>query len=138
MLSKVEDWKDPKSILMHIHRVLEPDIGAAMSVAVINNAENKVSLASVGNISSYVIGENDHCFLSHDGAIGMNVRKVSNEVRSLKPGELILLHSDGIQSRLYRQYQKEVMKCDVSQIVDYIFNHFAKKHDDASCLIYRF
>lgn len=131
-------WADLtlNELLIKIHQIIHPSIGASIGLFVISN--ESVKFAGVGNIAAYVIGKESYAFSCNPGAIGSQLRNVSVQSHKLIAGDVIILHSDGIKSRLYTQYDNEKLKQPAKEILDYIFNNFAKQHDDASCVVYRF
>lgn len=136
-LNSVDDWSTPSKLIEQLHQDFSPSIGAAVGIAVVDNLARTLTFAGVGNISAYLLGFQDQSLHSTDGSVGYNMRKVAISQTNLNPGDVLLLHSDGIQSRFYTQYDPECKKQSAKQILDYVFNHFEKQHDDASCIVYR-
>lgn len=134
----IEDWLDPAAFLAKLHDTFLHGLGAAIGIAVVDKKENNVRFCGVGNISAYILGETDHCFSCDEGAVGLSVRKVNLQQHQLQPGDILLMHSDGIKSRLYRQYDRDVIKENINDILTYVFENYAKEHDDASCIVYRY
>ena len=132
------DWSDPAAMIVELHQALSPCIGAAVGIAVIDCIEHVIRFSGVGNISGYILGVEDRSFTFSDGCVGHKMRKAKTEIKPIVPGDVIVLHSDGIQSRFYTQYDNDCKLQSAPQIVDYIFNNFEKEHDDASCIVYRY
>lgn len=128
----------PHHIIQQLHGILEPCIGASVGIAVLDTVKQEVTYSGVGNISAYILGHHDHSFSSASGTVGNKFRRIPSETRTLMAGDLIILHSDGIKSRFYTQFEVAHLKQSVRQILRYIFSNFEKKHDDASCIVYRF
>lgn len=129
---------EPTRILEELHEYIKPSIGASVGVALINTEQVTMEFAGVGNISAYVLSQNDVSFVSNDGVIGGQYRRCTSHKTTLKAGDLIVIHSDGIQSRFYTQYQQGQKQQSAGVFLTYIFKYFAKEHDDASCIVYRF
>lgn len=136
LIEKYIESYAPDELLRKVHQVMSPSIGASVALAVIEGQQ--LSVAGVGNISTYVLGEVDHSFACGNGAIGAQLRNVLVQRHTLKAGDVIVMHSDGIKSRFYTQYQPEILKKTAEEILSYVFSHFAKQHDDASCIVHRF
>lgn len=137
-LESLTECQCPDKVIESLHKYSEPSIGASVGVAIIDTKEQRIEFSGVGNISAYVLGQEDHSFSSSNGAVGVQIRNIYKENRGLLAGDILLMHSDGIKSRFYTQYEPEYLKQSVNQILSYIFTNFGKKHDDASCLVYRY
>jgi anti-sigma regulatory factor (Ser/Thr protein kinase) len=76
--------------------------GAAIACAQLNAVDAKLLYAGIGNIAGHlrpVPGEHGQGLLSHNGTVGVQIRK-SREVTYECPAEgLLIMHSDGLQSR---------------------------------------
>ncbi|QIZ77689.1 SpoIIE family protein phosphatase [Ferrimonas lipolytica] len=128
----------PQQMIQELHQLTMPSIGAAVSIVVIDTINNSLTFAGVGNVSAYLLGHKDHSFHSSDGSVGYNLRRITSEQQALLAGDCIVMHSDGIQSRFFTQFDESCKRLNPEDFVDYIFAHFAKEHDDASCLVYRY
>lgn len=137
-LSESIAWADPSKLIEQLHAISSPTIGAAVGIAIINHHDQSVTFSGVGNISAYILGHQDISFVSQDGSVGVNLRRTRNETYPLVAGNIILLHSDGIQSRFFTRYNHELKRRSADEFMDYIFSNFDKDHDDASCIIYRY
>ncbi|WP_117234166.1 SpoIIE family protein phosphatase [Vibrio maerlii] len=136
-LNDSQDWSNPSQLIEQLHQIFSPSIGAAVGIAVVDNIQRTITFAGVGNISAYLLGFNDQSLTSTDGSVGYNMRKISVSTTDLSAGDIVLLHSDGIQSRFYTQYDPDCKKQSANEILDYVFKNFEKQHDDASCIVYR-
>lgn len=123
-------------LLHKVHLLIHPCIGASVGIVIISG--ESLEFAGVGNISAYVIGKESYAFTCNPGAVGSQIRNVYIQANDIVAGDVIIMHSDGIKSRFYTQYDNEKLKQPAHEILDYIFNNFAKQHDDASCVVYRF
>lgn len=137
-LQDLHVFKDPSNLIEELHALMVPCIGASVGIAIINKSDGNVQFSGVGNISAYILGHEDFSFVSKDGVVGQQMRKSITQTRKMLPGDLLLLHSDGIKARFYTQYEQDQIKRPCAQIIDYIFTHFVKQYDDASCLVYRY
>lgn len=71
-----------------------------MGIARIDRVPCTLTYASVGNIEARVIGA-DHVLrpVAINGIVGYNARIFRSEVFPFLPGDMLLLHSDGISDR---------------------------------------
>lgn len=90
----------PKEILEKIHRALERTRGAAVAVAGIDHQKEVVHYAAVGNISAQIVGDTrTHALVSKDGIVGQNVRRVESIAYPWSRESLLIMFSDGLNSR---------------------------------------
>ncbi|MFD7611609.1 ATP-binding SpoIIE family protein phosphatase [Streptomyces sp. NPDC059828] len=88
-------------ILRHLHLALRPTRGAAVAVAQLDSGTGELAFAGVGNIGArlHTAGSWQH-LVSHPGIVGAHY-PATVPVRRLpwRPGNLLVLHSDGLPSR---------------------------------------
>ncbi|MEE4540440.1 ATP-binding SpoIIE family protein phosphatase [Streptomyces sp. V4-01] len=91
---------DPALVLADIHRGLKGTRGAALAVARIDVPTRRVSLCGVGNIATFVLGaESRQTLMSTPGIVGHNVSRTQTFTADLPPGSVLVMHSDGLNSR---------------------------------------
>ncbi|MFD2166115.1 SpoIIE family protein phosphatase [Thalassotalea euphylliae] len=137
-LLQLETLESPSAMIDAMDKISHPCIGASVGLAIVDENSHRVDFAGVGNIAAYVMGANSESFASRDGTVGCHSRIPLAQSKNLSAGDLIVMHSDGIQSRLLRQFDSDYLKASVEQILSYIFSNFEKNYDDASCIVYRF
>lgn len=137
-LQALPSFEDPAELICQLHALMSPCIGASVGILILNKLDGSAHFSGIGNISAYILGHEDFCFVSKDGIVGQQMRKGKTQVKQLMAGDVIVLHSDGIKSRFYTQYERNAIKQPADLIINYIFNHFKKQYDDASCLVYRY
>jgi serine/threonine protein phosphatase PrpC len=137
-LNNLNQIDEPARIIEQLDQISKPCIGAAVGIVRIKRQQQQVDFAGVGNIAGYLMGHHHSSFASRDGSVGCHSRTALSQSKTLAPGDLIIMHSDGIKSRLIHQFDEDYLKQSVDQILSYIFNNFEKEYDDASCVVYRF
>lgn len=91
---------DPAAILTDIHAGLRSTRGAAVAVARVDPAARQVSLCGVGNTAACVLGaESRQPLMSVPGIVGHNFPRLQTFSAALPPGQVLVLHSDGLNSR---------------------------------------
>jgi anti-sigma regulatory factor (Ser/Thr protein kinase) len=91
---------EPAGILADIHTGLKGTRGAAVAVARLDPPARRVSLCGVGNITAFVLGaESRQTLMSTPGIVGHNMSRPRTFSASLPPGDAVVLHSDGLNSR---------------------------------------
>lgn len=91
---------EPAGILADIHTGLKGTRGAAVAVARVDPPARRVSLCGAGNIAGFVLGaESRQTLLSTPGIVGHNLARPQTFSADLPPGDALVLHSDGLNSR---------------------------------------
>lgn len=128
----------PDDMLNALNQCCTPSIIAAVGIGVVDKRQQTFTFSAIGNISAYILSHNSFAYVSRDGSIGNNMRKPYSQTKALLPGDIIVLHSDGIMSRLYSQHDSAMLRLEPEYIIEYIYTHFYKDYDDASCIVYRY
>lgn len=103
--------------------------GAAATLCSVNGPH--VQIAGVGNIACRGIGS--RCsFVPTPGVLGFRRQLHSVVNLQLTAGPLLLLHSDGISSRLEPQL---LFGLSPESVCNFVLRHFRQPHDDASVLV---
>ena len=106
--------------------------GVAMAVLRIVNEPFVLEHAGVGNVALRVITREPVNAVPYPGVVGKRMRKVRATRSTLHSNDLLVLHSDGISSRM-RLDQLRAESAEGS--VEAIMLAHAKSHDDASCVV---
>ncbi|MFF4358804.1 SpoIIE family protein phosphatase [Streptomyces sp. NPDC001604] len=91
----------PEEILRRMHPALRPTRGAAVAVAQVDTDSGELAFAGVGNIGARLhAGASWNHLISHPGIVGAQF-PATVPVRRLpwRPGNLLVMHSDGLPSR---------------------------------------
>jgi anti-sigma regulatory factor (Ser/Thr protein kinase) len=125
-------------ILEKVHQDYRGSRGAAIGLALLDAASQKLHFCGVGNINIWLLGHERWRGVSRDGIIGQRMRSAFVQEVDLHPGDMVMLSSDGISEstsqHLWNLYRPGMKAQDFS---DLILRDAGKKHDDASCLIVR-
>ncbi len=111
--------------------------GAVMGMLYIDFERSILSFAGVGNISAFVIGSKPVHFISRDGIVGYNMPRIKENKHPYNAGDTILMHSDGISSKVGRSPASILLKKDVREAADEIMKLFGKDEDDATVIVAR-
>jgi len=125
-------------LLNDAHNAIAPCDGAAVGLAYINFEEGECSFAAVGNISAYIIGNNDKSFVFQDGMIGARMRTPLLQTEKLMAGDKIFVISDGIKERFYSHCDRSLLKNNPASVVEMLLKSYGKCYDDASCWVIGF
>lgn len=111
--------------------------GVVMGMLFIDFEHWILSFAGVGNISARVIGSKPVHFISRDGIVGYNMPGIKENKYPYTAGDTILMHSDGISSKVVRYPVSLLLKKDVQEAADEIMKLFGKDEDDATVIVAR-
>jgi anti-sigma regulatory factor (Ser/Thr protein kinase) len=124
----------PREILPHCHAALRTTRGAVMAVARIDVATRQVAHAGVGNILAQVHGPSGVRTLhSGSGVLGSPgvVPRVGTDETQLLHGEVLVLFTDGIQSRASFADRPHLLREHPLVVAHYVCTAFARNNDDA-------
>jgi len=109
--------------------------GAAAALLRIDAAQRVVSFAGIGNIELRSVAAQVIKPVCVPGILGRPLRKVLTFDYELSPGDLFVLFTDGISSRLQLA---QFAGLEPQAMADAILEQHGKLHDDASCIVVRF
>ena len=109
--------------------------GLAGAVLRIDERAHQLEFAGVGNIELNAVSQSPIRPVCSPGIIGRPIRVIKPYQFNLAPGDLLVMHSDGISSRMDLQPHKALIP---SAIAEVILQQYGKRHDDASCVVVRY
>lgn len=128
---------DPAAVLTLLDATLRGSRGAVAAVACLHSIERLLSFAAVGNVSGRLIGQSDSPLAGRDGNLGQHFRVPKVQTLELKPGDLLVMHSDGISGRFSRESFPELAAGKAPYLAAQLLERFGKLYDDASCALVR-
>jgi anti-sigma regulatory factor (Ser/Thr protein kinase) len=128
----------PARFLEEAHGGIGGTRGAAVAALQLDMASGAVRFAGVGNIAGTIITEGTGKGLfSHNGTLGAQVRKLQEFDYEWPPGSLLVMHSDGIQSRWSLSDYPGLSQRDPAIIAALLARDFRRGHDDVTVLVAR-
>jgi hypothetical protein len=129
----------PVDIVRQLHRSTTKTRGLVGSVVVYDAKSQRWNWCGVGNISTRINGVlSTKNFLSYNGIIGMNLPgTMNNHTLPFERGQLILMGSDGLQSRWDITRYTSIHRYDLTILAAAIYKDYARQTDDTSILIGR-
>jgi len=126
----------PGEILSYLHDALRKTRGAVAAIAEIRPKEKTLTYAGIGNISAVLLaGGASRSLVSHNGTLGMTVSRIQ-EFRVDWPSDAVLvLHSDGLQSRWDLTPYAGLMVRHPAVIGGALLRDFRRQRDDASVVV---
>ena len=125
---------DLATLLRDCDRALAGSRGAAVTVLRVDMVAHRLSYAGVGNVE--LRGETRLPVrpVNAVGIVGGRFRRVRASEHDLSPGDVLLLHTDGLSSRVDLRLGRDLPVTEAAQT---LLDAGAKSHDDAACVLIR-
>lgn len=129
----------PVDIIRYMHRSVTKTRGLVGSVVVYDTQNQQWNWCGVGNISTRISGAIiTKNMLSYNGIIGMNLpTTMNNHLLPAEPGHLLILGSDGLQSRWDTTKYPLIHRYDLTILAAAIYKDYGRQTDDTSVFICR-
>jgi len=128
----------PARFLEEAHAEAGHTRGAAVAALNLDLANGAVRYAGVGNIAGSILtnGVGKGLF-SHNGTLGAQMRKPQEFEYAWPAGSLLVMHSDGIQSRWSLADYPGLTQRDPALVAALLARDFRRGHDDVTVLVAR-
>jgi hypothetical protein len=108
--------------------------GAAAALLRLDLTSGEMQFAGIGNIELQAVSREPIRPVSVPGIVGRRIRKVRVFSYRVHEGDLLLMYTDGISSRLtLGDYSKR----EEQEVADSVLDEHGKLHDDATCVVIR-
>lgn len=125
-------------IMAKCHQALRGTRGAVMALLRVSFAESTITFVGVGNIGIHVRSTALIKPISRNGIVGHRLPRLQEFTYPYTQGDLFVLHSDGISSRLTLDGALWTEGAqDVQTLADEIARNFGKENDDVTVLVAR-
>jgi anti-sigma regulatory factor (Ser/Thr protein kinase) len=126
----------PGDILGYLHDALRKTRGAVAAVAEIRPGRRQLTYAGVGNISCVLLAAGkSRSMVSHNGTLGMTARKIQEFHSDWPPDGVLILHSDGVQTRWDLSSYAGLLARHPAVIAGALLRDFRRQRDDASVVV---
>jgi anti-sigma regulatory factor (Ser/Thr protein kinase) len=128
--------RGPGEILGYLHDALRKTRGAVAAMADILPAQRQLTYAGVGNISCVLLAAGkSRSLVSHNGTLGMTARKIQEFHADWPPDGVLILHSDGVQTRWDLSSYAGLLARHSAVIAGALLRDFRRQRDDASVVV---
>lgn len=128
----------PEHALAVLHAGLRSTRGAAAAVALIDARRGEVRYAGVGNISATILtGDASRNLVSHNGTLGLQMRKTQEFTYPWPAGALLVAHSDGLATRWKLEQYPGLFRQDPALVAAMLYRDHARPRDDVSVVVCR-
>jgi phosphoserine phosphatase RsbX len=130
--------EDLVALLAGLHECLKGSGGAVAACCRLQLATGELRCAGMGNITVRVLGPRAARFVLRDGILGHMISSPREETSALLPGDVLILHSDGIQEHFAAWECDALLTNAVETIAAGLVCRYGKRNDDASCIVLRY
>ena len=91
----------------------------------------------IGNTAIRRFGQSETRLVSKEGVVGQNMRSPLLQTVNLRPGDLVLLYTDGVSDRFSSTDYPGVLSHAPQEVVRTVLDRYGKDHDDSACIAIR-
>ena len=129
--------RDVTALMSMLDAELGATVGAAVGLAAVDAATGTGVYAGIGNTVARILGRSERRLVSIDGVVGKRHASVRPAGFTLAHGESLLLHTDGISSRVAVSDYPGVLTDRIDDAARELVRRFGRDHDDAACIMAR-
>lgn len=123
-------------IIQDTHLTLRKTRGAAFALAKIDSQKGLLSFAGVGNIGASIVGPgSSRSMASHNGILGQQMERIQEFTAPWNPGNILVMHSDGLTSRWDLERYPGIWNRHPSLIAAVLHRDFCRGRDDVTVLV---
>jgi len=127
---------DPLLLIERLHRAMAGTRGGAVAIAQHDASQNRLSFTGIGNIGASLIqGTQARGLASLPGIVGGQYRKAQAFDYAQVNGNLLILYSDGLQSRWNLQDYPGLVHRHPAVIATVLHRDFCRGRDDVTVLV---
>jgi serine phosphatase RsbU (regulator of sigma subunit) len=129
---------DVAGLMTRLHQHLKGTRGAAIGLCAFETATGHIAYVGTGNTVARRFGQADTRLVSRDGVLGQNMRTPHAQTLTLAPGDLVVLHTDGVRDRFSSDDYPGMLTQAPNDVVRVLIDRFGKDYDDAACIAVRY
>ncbi|MDB6142233.1 MAG: transcriptional regulator [Pseudomonas sp.] len=131
-----EPFASPTLLLDDMHHAMKGTRGGALAVAQFDGGQNLLRFVGIGNIGASVIdAEKSRGLASHPGIVGLQYRKAQAFDYPQVNGQLLIMYSDGLQSRWNLREYPGLMHRHPAVIAALLHRDYCRGRDDVTVLV---
>ncbi|WP_218509377.1 ATP-binding SpoIIE family protein phosphatase [Variovorax sp. dw_308] len=126
----------PHAVLERAHALMRSTRGAAVAVVELDAAAHSLVFAGAGNIAGRLLsGVDDRTLMSQHGTLGVQIRKLADTSYPWPEHAMVVLHSDGINSRWNIDGALGILQQDPTLIAGWLLRSGLRGRDDATVVV---
>jgi len=127
--------RTPEELLAVAHTAAQGTRGAAVGIAEIDVATQRLRFAGVGNIAGVVwTATGSRGLASHNGIVGHDMRRIQAFTSPWSPDAVVVLHSDGLQTRWRLDAYPGLARRHPGLMAGVLYRDFTRERDDVTVL----
>lgn len=131
-----EPFADLTLLLDDIHHDMRGSRGGAVAIAQFDGQQGSLGFIGIGNIGATLLGEDKPRGLaSHPGIVGLQYRKIPAVGYAQCVGQLLILYSDGLQSRWNLREYPGLMYRHPAIIAAVLHRDYCRGRDDVTVMV---
>ena len=130
--------KNLTGIMQGLHEHIKGSVGAVVILCLLDLDSGQLEYTGIGNLTIRIFGMNDKRLLPGEGIIGYIMNTPKKEMVTLVPGDILLVHSDGIKAHFEAADYPGIYRQTAREIAVGVMNRFNKGIDDAICLVLKY
>ena len=128
----------PTEVIARLHAGMTGGRGGAAAVACLDADSGRLEFAGIGNISASVCdAAGSRGLASHPGIVGVQYRKAQAFDLHAHPGNLLVMHSDGLQARWNLRDYPGLFQQHPALVAALLQRDFDRGRDDAGIVVVR-
>lgn len=128
---------DPLRYLEKAHAAMHGTRGAALMTVQADAATATLRMAGAGNVMGRVFsGTHSRALMAQNGTVGVQLRTPREQVADWPPHSIVVLHSDGVQSR-WQLDDLALLQRDPTLIAAYLYRKYSRGRDDTTVFVLR-
>jgi anti-sigma regulatory factor (Ser/Thr protein kinase) len=129
-------FASPLLLLEDIHQAMTGTRGGAVAIAQFDGADDALKFVGIGNIgASLVATDKSRGLASHPGIVGGQYRRAQPFDYAQVNGQLLIMYSDGLQSRWNLQEYPGLVHRHPAVIAAILHRDFSRGRDDVTVLV---
>lgn len=132
----VAPFSDPTSSMQDMHQAMNGTRGGAVAIALYDAASSNLRFSGIGNIGACLItAEKSRGLASHPGIVGSQFRKAQVFDYPVEESQLLIMYSDGLQSRWNLRDYPGLVHRHPSIISTLLHRDFCRGRDDVTVMV---
>ena len=128
----------PADVIVRAHAALRHTRGAAVAVASLDAANDRIVFAGAGNVSGRVLtGTDERALVSQNGTAGLQIATPRAVEQDWPQHGLVVLFSDGLVSRWTLGESVGIVQCDPTVIAAWLVSRHSRGRDDCTVVVAR-
>lgn len=128
----------PRKLLAAMHTRLRSTRGAAVTLMQLDGDASKIRSSGAGNVSARIVsGDSDKTVITQHGTVGLQMRSPDELALDWPPHALLVVHSDGLESRWSPQRLMPLLRRDPMLAAALLLRDHSRGRDDATVVVVR-